>query len=108
MKALSRDLILKRDDLPREIVSCPEWGGKVTVRALTLAERNRLTEGDEKTVSVRAVIAGAIDAENGAALFVDADLEALSAKNAQVIERLARAILRLSGVNIDEASAEKN
>ena len=38
---LNREAILAAEDLPRELVEVPEWGGAVYVRALTGAERDQ-------------------------------------------------------------------
>ena len=37
---LSRDAILAADDLPRETVEVPEWGGAVVVQGLTSRQRD--------------------------------------------------------------------
>jgi hypothetical protein len=37
---LSADAILAADDIVTEAVDCPEWGGKVLVKAMTGAERD--------------------------------------------------------------------
>lgn len=106
MAALTRDAILQRDDIPKEQVGCPEWGGSVTVRGLTVAERNSLASSDEKTAAQQAIVICAID-DKGAPLFEAGDVEALGGKNPAVIDRLAAAIMRLSGVG-SAAEAEKN
>ena len=40
MNILSKEAILAADDLPREIVSVPEWGGQVCVRTMTGTDRD--------------------------------------------------------------------
>ncbi len=37
---LTREQILQSDDLPRETVQVPEWGGEVQVRTMTGTDRD--------------------------------------------------------------------
>ena len=41
---LTKDQILKSDDLPSEEVSVPEWGGSVMVRSMTGYERDQFEQ----------------------------------------------------------------
>lgn len=109
-----RDKILAADDLGREEVDCPEWGVKVAVRGLSLAERNRLAVAvgeDDLRATVAAVAMAAIDPKTGDPIFDAAsDVEALEKKNAKVVDRLAQVIMRLSGFapGKDSDDAAKN
>ena len=112
MALLTRDLILAAEDLPREKVEVPEWGGEVWVRAMTAAERDRLEEAvlDGKAASVRALVAAMcmVD-ERGERLFGDQDVEALARKNAQALDRVFQVARRLSRMReSDVEDAEKN
>lgn len=116
---LNRDSILNIDDLPRERVAVPEWGGgEVIVRALTAAERDtynstlfqvrpRGRSRDPEVVynpqnaTARLVALCVVDDE-GNRLFKDTDLERLANKNARALERIAAVARRLSG--LDEES----
>lgn len=114
-KILTRDEVLKAEDLVRETVAVPEWGGDVVVRTLTGAERDAhdllgfqaieaaKERGEDpryvtsKNVMAR-LLAFALCDETGARLFTVADLEALGAKNGAVIDRLYKVADRLNAV----------
>jgi hypothetical protein len=97
---LTRDQILQADDLPRERVECPEWGGQVFVRMLTGAERDAIEtaigrNGDWDHVRARFAAAFICD-EHGQPLFGEHDIPALSAKSAAVLDRVFDAGQRLN------------
>lgn len=109
---LTKDAILTIDDRQTERVAVPEWGGEVLVRGLTGAERDEF----EATVVVRRgrdmqvnlanmraklVALSVVDA-NGARLFSDADVGALSRKSAVALQRVFEAAQRLSGLSPDD------
>lgn len=118
--SLSREQILQFQDIKTTEVDCPEWGGSVRVRALTLAQaqdwrRSSLTktivkakDGKPSTEynvdpdklaksDVRLIVAAAVD-EEGKALFNSADVELLMQKSPAPVTRLAKAIVELSGM----------
>lgn len=109
MAILTRDMILASDDLPREHVAVPEWGGDVLVRGMTTRERGELIGGrDTATVDARLVMRCVID-EQGKALFSEADISALAERSAVAMARVAVVAWRLSGLSADSVeSAEKN
>ncbi len=110
IRALTKADILAADDLPRELVSVPEWdNGHVHVRVLTSGERDRwvqqhmdLESGKARrnvaniTASLVALVT--VD-EKGARLFGDADVEALAAKNAAAVGRLFDIATKLNGLS---------
>jgi hypothetical protein len=112
MSLLNRDAILSADDLSKELVSCPEWGGEVYVRALTGAERDRfessLIEQRGKNqklnmTNIRAKLAAmAICDDQGKRLFTDADVTALAAKSAAALNRVFDVARKLSGLADNE------
>lgn len=107
MALLDREAILARNDLPRELVAVPEWGGEVYVRGLTLLERDRL---EAQAADVMAALANGLGSaslrakllaltvcdEHGQPLFDDADAAKLATKSTAATERLVEAALRLS------------
>jgi hypothetical protein len=112
MKTLGRSEILGAQDLARELVPCPEWGGAVWVRTMTAAERDEWEasrlhgEGRRRDVSLEnmrasLVAACAVD-EHGNRLFDDADVEALGAKSARALDRLFQVAQRLNGVTAED------
>lgn len=109
MPYLTREQILATEDIQREEVSVPEWGGTVLVRGLTGAERDRYEaslismKGSSASLKLenaraRLVAIGVID-ENGNRVFTTKDVEALGAKSGHALERVADVIQRLSGLS---------
>lgn len=108
MAILTKEQILAADDLPRESVEVPEWGGEVLVRALTAGERDafeaELTErrGKQIEVNLRDVRAKlcsrAICDGDGKRLFTDQEVQTLAAKSASALTRVFEVAQRLSGL----------
>jgi hypothetical protein len=109
---LDRLAILNADDLPRERVEVPEWGGHVFVRTLTGAERDSF---ENETVLFRPLgqsgpnmdamnrtrarlCARAMCDEEGRRIFSDDDVAALSAKSAAALDRVYEVAARLSKI----------
>lgn len=104
MSLLDRAAIIAANDLKREEVDVPEWGGTVVVRELTAKERDTFFEWVRKNgdnafsdFRVRAVRLSLID-EQGNHLFDEADEPGLASKSTAVIDRLFEAASRLSGL----------
>lgn len=105
-----RDDALNAADVPEELVTVPEWGGSVfLVRGLTAGEqadfydkvsvvKNGEVTINKKLWSVELVIACAFDPETKKRVFEAADRDALNRKSAAVLNRLAFAASRLSGL----------
>jgi hypothetical protein len=111
--ALTREQILAADDLPREEVQVPEWGGSVWVRVLNAGDHARL--GAEYETIPRSeimvyLLARTLCDEAGAALFGPAAgdaVGALGAKNPEVLVRLFNVAARLNKMSpsdVDEAA----
>ena len=111
MTLLSRDQILKAEDLQAETVEVSEWGGKVRVRGLTGAQRD---EYEASVVDMRGrntrinmvnarakLVALTVVDEKGNHLFTPADVKALGAKSAKAIQRVFDVAMRLSGLSED-------
>lgn len=110
--ALSRDAILQANDLPRETVPVPEWGGDVIVRGLTGTERDayeaetfRLNgtavTTDLTNMRARLVARTLID-EQGNRLFNDGEVMLLGRKSAVALQRVFEAAQRLSGLTASD------
>jgi len=105
---LSRDDILKAEDLTTEEVDVPEWGGSVLVRGMSGRERDdfeasiAVRHGGQMVqnlVNVRAkIVARCIIADDGARMFTDADVAALGEKSAAALDRVFAVASRLSGL----------
>jgi hypothetical protein len=110
---LTRDAILGADDLPKEKVEVPEWGGDVYVRTLTGTERDSFEKqwaGGKVPEHVRAglVVKTLVD-ESGKRIFEDGDVAKLGSKSAMVLDRLFAIAQRLNGLSQkDVEELEKN
>jgi hypothetical protein len=101
---LSRDQILGAEDLKREEVAVPEWGGSVFVRTMTGSERDRFEAAfvrDKSDTRARLAAATICD-EGGRLLFAPGDIEALGRKSAAALERVFAVAMRLSRVGKDD------
>ncbi len=122
VKILTRAEILAADDLPRELVEVPEWGGSVYVRGLTAMERSefenlmlglenrriKVGKSDDVTIQmdmrvlrVRLSALCMVD-EKGNRLFGDDEVEALGRKSADALNRIFVVAQRLSGMTSDD------
>lgn len=106
MALLTRDGILAADDLKREEVAVPEWGGSVLVSTMTGAQRDAWEQSlvaggkgkvDISNVRARLVSFCVVD-EGGNRLFSDGDAEALGRKSGAALERCAQAAQRLNAL----------
>jgi hypothetical protein len=108
-KPLTKAQILAASDLKTEIVEVPEWGGSVTVRTMTAAERDTfeagLVKGDGKArktdftnFRAKLVALTAVD-PSGTRLFTDAEADQLGQKGAAPMQRLFEVAQRLNGLS---------
>lgn len=104
---LDRDSILQADDLAREEVDVPEWGGRVYVRVMTGAERDSYEQAClEATKDGRADVEGlrvrlllmTLSDDKGSTLFTAQDADVLAGKSAAAIDRCFQVALRLNGL----------
>jgi len=117
--SLSKEQIFAAQDSTVVEVDCPEWSGVVRMRSMTgtqrsnyehwISQRGNQDDRDFRGLRERLIVACAVD-EDGAPLFeTDEDITGLSEKNANVIERLATAAQRVSGMLDDDVEeAAKN
>jgi hypothetical protein len=104
---LDRAAILGADDLRRQRVPVPEWGGDVFVRVLPLADQGQFEDeaGREDRssldVMVRMVALCACDAD-GNALFTLDDAKALGGKAAEPLIRVARAAIEINAITASD------
>ena len=101
MGFLTKAAILAADDAKYDTVPCPEWGGDVRVRGLTAYEQSvvaKLVQDDKKNeITLKVVQFGCVD-ENGDRLFTGSDVKDLAQKAYPVIERVGKAIVKLTGM----------
>ena len=109
MGMLTKETILKADDLKREQVEVPEWGGHVFVRTMTGLERDRFEQfildsrsSDQKTnlQNVRARLCSlTMCDEAGKRLFSDdAEMLALGQKSAAALDRVFSVAQKLNHI----------
>lgn len=111
-KFLTRDAILKAQDLPTEVVEIPEWNGAVIVRGLTGAERDAFEQsiveqrGKNTRMNLRNIraklVALTVVDEEGNRVFSDEDAEALGKKSAAALDRIFAVAQRLSGLRPED------
>lgn len=104
---LSRDAILAAEDLPREMIAVPEWGGSVYVRGMNGRERDEYEraimeaarDGKAAPDDARAMYAASciVDA-NGVPMFAREDIPALSRKSAAALDRVFAKVQELSAL----------
>ena len=112
MNILSKDAILAVDDLPRETVIIPEWGGEVLVRTMSGTDRDAfeasLLEKDGRMENVRArLVALTLCDSQGDRLFDDSEIAALGRKSARALDRVFSVAQRLNGIGVDQVDAAK-
>lgn len=106
-KYLTREQILTVDDMIKEEVPVPEWGGTVLVKRLSGEERDRYEdslykqEGKKYKLTVNNIkarlAAYSIIDENGNRIFTEADIAELGKKSAKALNRVADVCRKLSG-----------
>lgn len=109
---LTRDAILSADDLAREFVEIPEWGGGVFVRMMTGEERDRWELGFSKRRGkdgnldlhgIRAELAAMVACdERGKSIFSVEDAPVLAKKSGSAIERICIAARKLNRLNEED------
>lgn len=109
---LSKAAILQANDIQREEVDVPEWGGTVLVQGLSGRERDDLEasmiKGKGKNASVNLenlrakVVARTVVDEDGKRIFEDQDIPALTQKSAAALNRVYEVAQRLSGITQED------
>ena len=109
---LTKEIIVKADDVKKELLNVPDWGGVVYVRGMTGADRDKFeasivqTRGKDQTlnmVNIRAKLASmTICDEKGNRIFSEADVKDLSNKSAHALQRIFVVAQKLSGIGDDD------
>lgn len=115
-----RDEILGMQDCGEKVITVPQWGKEVLVKAFTTADRYDLQEQcttfandepdvDGKRLLALTVIGAAYDPKTGEKIFTAADIDAVLSKAYGAIELIARTANELSGIGkAQQEDAEKN
>jgi hypothetical protein len=106
MALLKREDILSCVDIATELVSVPEWGGDVMVKAMNGTERDAFeasmveVRGKQQIMkmdNIRAkLVAKTVVDENGELVFSVGDIEALGRKSSAALDRVFAVSQRLS------------
>ena len=114
-KILSKTDILSANDLKREEVEVPEWGGTVLVRSFTADAKDamefKLYQMSQKHgVGIRAAYVGlALVDDMGQRLFADDEIPMLGTKFAGAVDRVFEVVARLNRITQkDIEELEKN
>lgn len=109
MKMLSKEQLLNSKDLPEVEVECPDWGGSVKVKGMSVAKRKMVWQGatikdfdgkdifDLEKFQIISFIECVIEPK-----FSIADYEPLKNKSAAMVEKVNRKIMELSGITTPE------
>lgn len=115
-RILGHDDIIDADDLNKDYVEVPEWGGTVIVRALTGSERDAYEgsifssslgkDASYNLQNLRAKLAArTMVGEDGRRLFTDDEVAVLGLKSAAALDRVftvAQRLSRLSQADVKE------
>ena len=110
MAILTREAILQKDDLKRETVAVPEWGGEVIIASMTGAMRDAWEQSliadkaNMDNIRAKLLVATAID-EGGNPLFTKEDIAALGRKSSAALDRCiktAQKLNRLTQTDLDD------
>lgn len=105
MAILTKDQILKADDVKRQEVDIPEWGGSVFIAVLSGTARDRFEtsivgkNGGVNMANIRAKLAAVtVVDENGDLLFDQKDLIKLGRKSGAALDRIYEASQKLNRI----------
>lgn len=119
MPALTADDVFKADDLKREKVDVPEWGGYVFIQTMMGADRDlyeascvveRSGQYEQTFDNMRAkLIARCAVDDDGKRIFSEKQVVLLGKKSAKALDRLFAAAQKLNGLsNADLEDLAKN
>lgn len=102
MTILNREAILGANDLKKELVKVPEWGGEVYISMMTGASRDAWEQSliaskgaNLENIRARLVSFTAVD-ENGKRIFSNDDAELLGQKSSNALERCAKVAQKIN------------
>lgn len=109
---LSKEDILRINDLRVEVVDVPEWGGQVKIRELTAGQRDKFEQDNMQRIGksyqvnlidMRARLAAlSIIDDNGNRMFNDSEIRRLSEKSAKALDRIFNACQRLNALGSND------
>lgn len=114
MKLLTKEQIISVNDRKTADIQVPEWGGAIRLVVMSGAERDAFhasREGRKTGLSdfEAALLAATIVDAEGKHVFTAEDIESLSSKNKDVLDRLSSEAATLNGFGAKaQENAEKN
>jgi len=106
---LTKEQILNSDDLKKELVEFPEWGGEAFVRTLTGTERDLFESkivgknGGVNMENLRArLVSLTLVNEEGDRIFTDDDVKELGRKSSSALSRAFNAAQKLNKITDDD------
>ena len=104
--SLTKEQILNSQDLTKEKIEVPEWGGVIFVRTMTGAERDSFEQGivnDDRTANlsnIRAKLCAlTVVDEEGKRIFTDDDVKGIGEKSSLVLDRVFQVAQKLNGIS---------
>jgi len=110
-----RDKIQSTPDGAAEVMDVSEWDVKIEIRSMTARTRAKMlrqslnadNELDFEILYPAVLIACCFDPEDGTAVFESGDVDWINEKASGPVERLAQAVMRLSGLTKEAVEAGK-
>jgi len=112
------EIIFAKSDIAEEVIHVDAWDVDILVKAMNARDRARMVEqaGGDKGVNLEQILPDLVilcsfDPETGERIFQPQDREALLAKAADPIEKIAIKAMELSGMSdnsVDEAGKDSS
>jgi hypothetical protein len=113
------EIIFAKSDIAEELIHVDAWGVDILVKAMTARDRARMVEqagGGEVNMNLEQILPDLVilcsyDPESGERIFMPSDRDALLAKSADPIEKIALKAMALSGMSdtaVDEAGKDSS
>lgn len=113
MTLLTKEQILKSEDLKTEVVPVPEWGGDVMVQTMSgtardryeasIVEKNDDGKHEQNLTNIRAkFIAATVVDDKGNLLFSEKDIAALGRKSSKALDRVFAVGQRLNAISDED------
>jgi hypothetical protein len=109
---LTKEQILAADDITRESLDVPEWGGTIQIRVMSGTQRDKFEQAFSadryNNTRARMAVYSVCD-EAGKHLFDESDIPALGAKSSAILDRIFPVAMRVNKMGTDEIQElEKN
>ena len=108
MTILNRDAILAANDLKKELVNVPDWGGDIYISLMTGESRDAweqsiVSDKGANLVNIRArLVAFTAVGADGKRLFSNEDADLLGQKSSTALERCAKVAQKLNRLTNDD------